>query len=314
MSALDFLLEFRKFSAKRGSVSIMYSNNAKTSRYVSNHLKVLRSDPEIHNLLAMRKWIFSAILAPWRGGFWGRMLRTINDVLRWYNECTRQDYDEFEVSLIETQSVVNSRPLNYVAEENDDPLPITPNKFFNTRCSNCTPSEPTVNLVTPDATNTCLMEMDRQRREYVSDIYERFMTDFLLQINEFHCKRGHGHKIGVVEVVIIHDYYTKCLMGSGKRVDHQQKWINPFSDGQYTEWEPDQPRYPISTSPGTTRRLTEKCRKHTYVRVRAGRRCSSTRVHRQSGRAGRAVDHEFWWRVHWKYFVSPATDDPDWTT
>ncbi|KZS06720.1 Uncharacterized protein APZ42_029729 [Daphnia magna] len=67
MSARDFLLAFRRFSAMRGNVSIIYSDNAQTFRCISNHLKVLRSDPSIHDLLAMCKTElgFSASLAPW---------------------------------------------------------------------------------------------------------------------------------------------------------------------------------------------------------------------------------------------------------
>ncbi|KZR96479.1 Uncharacterized protein APZ42_009158, partial [Daphnia magna] len=73
-------------------------------------------------------------------------------------------------------------------------------------------SEPAENLMAPDATNLKLMEMDRQRREYVSDICERFVTDYFLQIDKFHCKGGPGRKIRVGEVVIIHDDNTKRLM------------------------------------------------------------------------------------------------------
>ncbi|XP_057365013.1 uncharacterized protein LOC130685709 [Daphnia carinata] len=202
MSARDFLLAFRRFSARRGNVSVMYSDNAQTFRCVSKHLKVLRSDPAIHDLLAMRKteWIFSASLAPWWGGIWERMVRTMKDLLRRSNDRACIEYDELEVSLIDTESVVNARPLTYVAEGNDDPLPITPNQFLNNRRSNCTPPEPAINLLTPDPTNARLIEMDRLRRDYVKDTCERFVNDYLLQVDNFHCKGGPGRKIRVGEV------------------------------------------------------------------------------------------------------------------
>ncbi|KZS06386.1 Uncharacterized protein APZ42_030176 [Daphnia magna] len=158
----DFLLAFRRFSARRVSVSIMYSDNAQTFR---------RSN--------------------------GRA-------------CLEND--ELEVILIEIESVVNARPLTYVAEGSDDPLPITLNQFLNNRRSNCTPSEKAVNLVAPDATNANILEMDRQRREYVSDTCERFVTDYLLQIDKFHSKVGPGRKIRVGGLLIIDDDNTKCLM------------------------------------------------------------------------------------------------------
>ncbi|XP_045036469.1 uncharacterized protein LOC123477115 [Daphnia magna] len=140
------------------------------------------------------------------------MLRTIKDLLRRSNGRACLENDELEVILIEIESVVNARPLTYVAEGSDDPLPITLNQFLNNRRSNCTPSEKAVNLVAPDATNANILEMDRQRREYVSDTCERFVTDYLLQIDKFHSKVGPGRKIRVGGLLIIDDDNTKCLM------------------------------------------------------------------------------------------------------
>lgn len=67
-----------------------------------------------------------------------------------------------------------------MAEGSNDPLPFTPINFFNNKRSNCTQPELEVNLMTPDATNARLMEMDWLRREYVSDICDCFVTDYLL--------------------------------------------------------------------------------------------------------------------------------------
>lgn len=120
------------------------------------------------------------------------MVRMMKDLLRRSNGWVCLEYDELEASLIETESVLNSRPLSYVAEGSDEPFPITPNQFLNNRRSNCSPPEPVANLATPDATNTRLIEMDRLRREYVTDTCERFVTGYLLQIDKFHCKGGSG--------------------------------------------------------------------------------------------------------------------------
>ncbi|KAI9551100.1 hypothetical protein GHT06_001934 [Daphnia sinensis] len=97
------------------------------------------------------------------------MVRTMKDLLRRSNGRACLEYDELEVILIETESMVNARPLTYVAEGSDDLLPITPNQFLNNRRSNCTPPEPAVNLMAPDATNVKLLEMDRQRRKYLRE-------------------------------------------------------------------------------------------------------------------------------------------------
>ena len=60
LSARSFLLAFRRFAARRGPVSVMYSDNAQTFRCVSRHLNILQADPSVQDLLARRNllWIF----------------------------------------------------------------------------------------------------------------------------------------------------------------------------------------------------------------------------------------------------------------
>ena len=95
----SFLLDFRRFATRRGPVSVMYSDNAQTFRCVTRHLNILQSDPNIHDLLARRKllWIYSASLAPWWGGFWERMVRSVKDLLRRTNGRACLFYDELEL-------------------------------------------------------------------------------------------------------------------------------------------------------------------------------------------------------------------------
>jgi len=135
LSARSFLLAFRRFAARRGPVSVMYSDNAQTFRCVERHLNILQADPTVLDLLARRKllWIYSASLAPWWGGFWERMVRSVKYLLRRSNGRACLAYDELEASLIEIESVIIARPLNYISDGPDEPLPITPNQFLNNR-------------------------------------------------------------------------------------------------------------------------------------------------------------------------------------
>jgi hypothetical protein len=58
-----------------------------------------------------------------------------------------------------------------------------------------------------------LVELDKERREYVSSICSRFIEDYVMQLN-FQTKGRPGQKIRVGEVVLIHDENTKRLMWS----------------------------------------------------------------------------------------------------
>lgn len=213
MTARSFLFALRKFAARRGPISVMYSDNAQTFRCVDRHLKLLNSDPTVQDYLAARKtlWIYSASLAPWWGGFWERMVRSVKDLLRRSNGRACLDYMELEASLIEIESVINARPLSYIGEGADDPLPITPNQFLNNRRSTRADPEPATNLIAPTSTSTKLLEMDKLRRKYVADICSRFVDDYLRQLDNFHSKGKPGRKIRLGEIVVINDENSKRL-------------------------------------------------------------------------------------------------------
>jgi hypothetical protein len=229
MTARSFLLAFRRFAARRGPVSIMYSDNAQTFRCIERHLSILQADPTVQDFLARKKllWIYSASLAPWWGGFWERMVRSVKDLLRRSNGRACLAYDELEASLIEIESVINARPLNYISDGPDEPLPITPNQFLNNRRSTCATPEPAVNLMAPTSTSIALVALDKDRREYVSNICARFVEDYLFQLDNFQTKGKSGRKIRLGEVVLIHDEHTKRLMWSTGLVTE----LRPSRDG-----------------------------------------------------------------------------------
>lgn len=72
------------------------------------------------------------------------------------------------MSLIEIESEVNARPLNYIEEM--DSLPITPNQFHKNRRSTCAMPEQTVNLLATNSTSEKLTRREKERREYVSEM------------------------------------------------------------------------------------------------------------------------------------------------
>jgi hypothetical protein len=64
LSARSFLLAFRRFAARRGPISVMYSDSAQTFHCVSRHLNILQADPSVQDLLARRNllWIVAKFI------------------------------------------------------------------------------------------------------------------------------------------------------------------------------------------------------------------------------------------------------------
>ncbi|GFW99904.1 integrase catalytic domain-containing protein [Trichonephila clavipes] len=82
-----FYLLYRRFLARRGNCKVIYSDNTRTFKaaerelaYFANILK----DGEFQNFVADKgiHWKFIVERAPWWGGFYERLVKTIKDPLR----------------------------------------------------------------------------------------------------------------------------------------------------------------------------------------------------------------------------------------
>ena len=148
----------------------MISDNAQTFACVSRHLRVLRADPKVCDALAMRgvEWQFSAALAPWWGGFWERMVRTVKDLFRKANGKAVLNYDQFHTALTDVQAVINLRPLVYVGEDDDEQHPLTP---FNLMHGHPSPGGLQGPPPSPAdyISSKALTNMDKARRKFVNE-------------------------------------------------------------------------------------------------------------------------------------------------
>ena len=124
LNLIDFVLAFRRFCARRGLPSIIYSDNAKTFNASSNLIKQFGPSAPV--------WKFSIPLAPWYGGWWERLVRSTKAGLRKTLGKALLDRSVLETVLFEVEASINSRPLTYVEEDSN---PLTPSHFLLGRSS-----------------------------------------------------------------------------------------------------------------------------------------------------------------------------------
>ena len=129
LSLEDFLLAFKRFSARRGQPSIIYSDNAKTFRAAHN---LLQREAEHTGIV----WKFSVPLAPWWGGWWERLIRSVKSALRKTLGKRLVTRTQLETILQEIEACINSRPLTYVGDTEN---PLTPSHFLIGRSSALNP-------------------------------------------------------------------------------------------------------------------------------------------------------------------------------
>ena len=139
-----FLNAFRRFCSRRCQPQLLYSDNGKTfvgaSEELKKTVKALDND-RIYKALAVAntKWEFKPPYGPHFGGVWERLIQSAKRTLLLILGSRRLSFDTFLTIMVETESILNSRPLTNVSEQPDNEEHLTPNHFLIQRPFNSLP-------------------------------------------------------------------------------------------------------------------------------------------------------------------------------
>ncbi|UYV79284.1 hypothetical protein LAZ67_17001905, partial [Cordylochernes scorpioides] len=110
-----------RFVARRGCPAVIYSDNG-------TNLVGLRN--ELYRVNFLVKWKLNPPGAPWWGGWIERIVGLTKKLLRRLLGKRVVNYEEMVTILENCERVINARPLTYIAEDNDDLVPLTPEMFL----------------------------------------------------------------------------------------------------------------------------------------------------------------------------------------
>ena len=132
-----FINALRRFMARRGTPSSIFSDNATNFRGAESELRksIAQSNSSIHAFCTTQsiKWTFNVPTASHMGGVYERMIRTVRKVLvGMLIESARLTDDILRTFFCEAESIVNSRPLTKMSDDPNDDLPLTPAHFLMT--------------------------------------------------------------------------------------------------------------------------------------------------------------------------------------
>ena len=170
LTGLTFIRALRRFIARRGFPSLIITDNAQT--FTSNVVKsfLLKNNIEKKSILPS---------SPWWGGFYERLVRSVKLPLRKVLGKARLSYDEMETSLIEVESIINSRPLTYLYSD-DITEPLTPSHLMFGRNIH-------VRRTSPD--EICEINLGN-RAQYIqrtiSLFWKQFYNSYLAELREHH--------------------------------------------------------------------------------------------------------------------------------
>ncbi|GFS81739.1 integrase catalytic domain-containing protein [Trichonephila clavipes] len=157
-----------------------------------------RRDKGIH-------WKFIVERAPWWGGFYERLVKTINDPLRKILVRALLTFEELSTILSEVEVIVNHRPLTYVENDPGEPEPLTPAHFLELGYGDSKYPIHFIKLI--DATTA--KESYKKRKTYrtllLKQLWRRWKKQYLLQLKTAnHFKTPSVHKnLKLNDVVLV---------------------------------------------------------------------------------------------------------------
>ena len=220
LSVKSFLLAFRRFSSRRGLPATITSDNAKTFRSSSQDIRKIARAEEVWRYLANKQisWNFIIEKAPWWGGFWERLVRSIKKPLKKILGRSTLSFEELCTVLVEIEGVINSRPLTYVYDDNESiSYPLTPSDLIYGRRITSTPNSTHYEVI---STHHSLTKKSRHHRHVLQQLTNQWRREYLIELKERSQVGSKGSKkrrISIGDLVLLkNDSTSRAFWKLGK--------------------------------------------------------------------------------------------------
>ena len=154
------------------------------------------------------QWNFNVEKAPWWGGIFERLIRSVKRCLRKVIGRARLTYDELLTIIVETEMIINSRPLSYILSD-DLFEAITPSHLINGRRllsipdNFCRGNEDDEDF---EVTRTILTRRMKFIDRILTQFWNRWRSEYLLELHDAHrygVGVANGTEIAVGDIVVV---------------------------------------------------------------------------------------------------------------
>lgn len=172
---------------------MVISDNAKTFQAASQHLL------EKYGPLAP-KWNFIAPKAPWWGGWYERLVRSVKIGLKKSVGLRSLNRNDLEVAICRIEKSINLRPFT----KSVDQTPLRPADFI-------FPSVESVETSLEEPDRDILEKLYTQQRKAVTEVWSRWQKEYITNLPLLVPKHFENGEIGVGDLVILNDqeHYVK---------------------------------------------------------------------------------------------------------
>ena len=200
MSAEKFLLALRRFFARRGKPDEIILDNASQFKVAKNAVnsvwKNVINNEDVFTYVSDNniKWRFITEFAPWEGGFYERLVAMVKSCLRKSIGRILLTKDQLNTFIIETESVINSRPLVYVNDDLNTNY-ITPGHFLNWGMKTGTPNFETKENLDGQKSVKTLLELWKKGQHHLDTAWNLWRNDYLLSLRERYQKQWKASRV-----------------------------------------------------------------------------------------------------------------------
>ncbi|OXA44497.1 uncharacterized protein LOC110857830 [Folsomia candida] len=196
LSTEAFMGAMQRFINIYGRPRTFCSDNGTNFVGVANLLKTLDWEEILQKCdVSAIKWTLNPPSAPWWGGWWERLVRSMKNQLRRMLGKAKLTCEELRTSLSAVQATINDRPLTVLTEDSGDLIPLTPSMFLH----------PSRSAHFPEGVIVCQsgLEGNYKKMQVVQgQLQQRLRTEYLAQL----VQRGNetkGANLKIGDVVLI---------------------------------------------------------------------------------------------------------------
>lgn len=154
------------------------------------------------------EWKFNVARAPWWGGFFERLVRSVKRCLKKTIGKARLTYEELLTIIVEIEGVLNSRPLTYVGDQIIEPL--TPSHLVIGKRLLSSNTHGDFDAEEEDQSRASLTKRQRFLQSRLEHFVRRWKNEYLTELRVHHNCHGRRRqpRVNVGDVVNIYEDKT----------------------------------------------------------------------------------------------------------
>ena len=167
----------------------MLTDNAKTFKSASVDVKKISRSSEVKQYLANRQIDRQFIMerAPWWGGFWERLVRSVKRCLTKSVGRSLLTFEECRTLVVKIEATLNNRPLTYIYDDEEGlSYPLTPADLIYGRQIATMPHQRHCNVI---STFQSLTKRARYHFRLLEGFTKQWRKGHLLGLREYHRNR-----------------------------------------------------------------------------------------------------------------------------